>query len=253
MYCSMSGKAEGVEVIEGMAVVKEIKYLSLKVQGKKNLFEGQRKVMVGKAKWLSTLMSGVVERSCHRVMVGKSFWKGVAIPRILYGAEVVGMRVQDIEVIQRQENAAMRRMLGANRGVAIAGMRGEVGISDMKSRIGRCKMQYRRRVEQGTNEMLKRVMRGTVLGRSEWAADLRRYMNWVGMNEEQIVGETEVGVKMKVAEMVHKEWRDEMETKSSLRIYRRYKTKMREEDYGCLLYTSPSPRDKRQSRMPSSA
>ena len=24
-------------------------------------------------------------------------------------------------------------------------------------------------------------------------------------------------------------------------------------DYGCLLYTSPSPRDKRQSRMPSSA
>ena len=25
------------------------------------------------------------------------------------------------------------------------------------------------------------------------------------------------------------------------------------EDTGCLLYTSPSPRDKRQSRMPSSA
>ena len=25
------------------------------------------------------------------------------------------------------------------------------------------------------------------------------------------------------------------------------------EDYNCLLYTSPSPRDKRQSRMPSSA
>ena len=26
-----------------------------------------------------------------------------------------------------------------------------------------------------------------------------------------------------------------------------------ESDWGCLLYTSPSPRDKRQSRMPSSA
>ena len=80
--CVFFNVREGVEVIEGMAVVKEIKYLGLKVQGKKNLFEGQRKVMVGKAKWLSTLMSGVVERSCHRVMVGKSFWKGVAIPRI---------------------------------------------------------------------------------------------------------------------------------------------------------------------------
>ena len=28
---------------------------------------------------------------------------------------------------------------------------------------------------------------------------------------------------------------------------------MSTEDIGCLLYTSPSPRDKRQSRMPSSA
>ena len=27
----------------------------------------------------------------------------------------------------------------------------------------------------------------------------------------------------------------------------------RAKDYACLLYTSPSPRDKRQSRMPSSA
>ena len=29
--------------------------------------------------------------------------------------------------------------------------------------------------------------------------------------------------------------------------------KMIESVFGCLLYTSPSPRDKRQSRMPSSA
>ena len=28
---------------------------------------------------------------------------------------------------------------------------------------------------------------------------------------------------------------------------------MSKKDYSCLLYTSPSPRDKRQSRMPSSA
>ena len=33
-----------------------------------------------------------------------------------------------------------------------------------------------------------------------------------------------------------------------------FKDNLRDSDYqGCLLYTSPSPRDKRQSRMPSSA
>ena len=52
-------------------------------------------------------MSGVVERICHRVMVRKSFWEEVAIPRILYGAEVGRMRNQDIGVIQRQENGAI--------------------------------------------------------------------------------------------------------------------------------------------------
>ena len=33
----------------------------------------------------------------------------------------------------------------------------------------------------------------------------------------------------------------------------KYQAKSTKETYTCLLYTSPSPRDKRQSRMPSSA
>ena len=35
--------------------------------------------------------------------------------------------------------------------------------------------------------------------------------------------------------------------------YTSYKVSVSDEGYACLLYTSPSPRDKRQSRMPSSA
>ena len=31
------------------------------------------------------------------------------------------------------------------------------------------------------------------------------------------------------------------------------KIRIKDKEWGCLLYTSPSPRDKRQSRMPSSA
>ena len=49
------------------------------------------------------------------------------------------------------------------------------------------------------------------------------------------------------------------QTQQSLFLLQRAKTNFAEEDwekdkiYVCLLYTSPSPRDKRQSRMPSSA
>ena len=36
-------------------------------------------------------------------------------------------------------------------------------------------------------------------------------------------------------------------------LRRRYTKDLSDVDIACLLYTSPSPRDKRQSRMPSSA
>ena len=47
---------------------------------------------------------------------------------------------------------------------------------------------------------------------------------------------------------------DESKLRSAMRRERRRRVaEMGERVEGCLLYTSPSPRDKRQSRMPSSA
>ena len=40
-----------------------------------------------------------------------------------------------MDAIQRQENAAMRRMLGAPRSATIAGMRGEIGMGTVRSRV----------------------------------------------------------------------------------------------------------------------
>ena len=54
------------------------------------------------------------------MLTGKNYCKGVVLPRVLYGAEVVGLRATDMVSIQKQENAAMRRMLWACRGVAVA-------------------------------------------------------------------------------------------------------------------------------------
>ena len=46
---------------------------------------------------------------------------------------------------------------------------------------------------------------------------------------------------------------DIQQIKTSLEFEIRKVVKEKREYYSCLLYTSPSPRDKRQSRMPSSA
>ena len=128
--------------IEGMKVVEEVKYLGVMVQSKRNLYEKQRIEMISKARQMSALTHTVIARSCHKVLIGKAYWKGVAIPRILFAAEVVNLRRVDRDSIQVQENGAMRRMLDAPRGVAVAGMRGEIGIGTVESRVARGRVQY---------------------------------------------------------------------------------------------------------------
>ena len=220
-----------VETIEGIAVVDEVRYLGVTVQSKRNLFEKHRRDMVEKAKRMSGLTYSVIEKGCHKVMIGKCFWKGVVLPRVLYGAEVVRLRVEDVNTIQRQENAAMRRMLGAPRYVAVAGMRGVIGISTVKSRVARSRLQYFRRVEQSENEMLRKIMRREQDRGTEWMRETRKSMNWAAVDEEELKVMTKEEVKRKVAEKVQEEWREEMEQKSSLRIYRMFKTEMKEVDH----------------------
>ena len=46
-------------------------------------------------------------------MMGKTYCKGVMLPSALYGAEVIDMKVEEIDKLQKAENTAMRRILKA--------------------------------------------------------------------------------------------------------------------------------------------
>ena len=83
------------------------------VQAKRNVFEGQKNEIQKKIKRLSVMTNSVIEKSCHRVMRGKTYWKGVVLPSALYGAEVIDMKVEEIDKLQKSENTAKRRILKA--------------------------------------------------------------------------------------------------------------------------------------------
>ena len=59
----------------------------------------------------------------------------------------------------------------------------------------------------------------------------RKYMNWAQIEEREIKERTAKEITGKIAKVVEEEWREEMEKKNSLRIYRRFKKEMKEEDY----------------------
>ena len=112
--------------IEGVRVVMETEYLGVTVVNKRNMYEKQREQMVAKAKKMGNLTHSVLEKSCHRILIGKAYWKGIVLPRIVYAAEVVNLRQKERESIQVQENEALRKMLKApSYIIAVAGMRGE--------------------------------------------------------------------------------------------------------------------------------
>ena len=180
------------------------------------------------------MTNSVIEKSCHRVMMGKTYWKGVVLPSALYGAEVIDMKAEEIDKLQKAENTAMRRILKAPKWTAQAAIRGEIGISNMKARIARIRLLYLRRIETGNNEVLKRILEDSKKHKkSKWWETTRKYMNWAQIEEREIKEKTAKEIRGKIAKVVDEEWREEMEKKNSLGIYRRFKKKKKkkEEDY----------------------
>ena len=169
---------EKYEKISNIEVLEEIKYLGVIVQAKRNVFEGQKNEIMKKIKRLSVMTNSVIEKSCHRVMMGKTYWKGVVIPSALYGAEVIDMKAEEINKLQKAENTAMRRILKAPKWTAQAAIRGEIGISNMKARIARSSLLYLRRIETGNNEVLKRILEDSKKHKkSKWWETTRKYTN----------------------------------------------------------------------------
>ena len=71
------------------------------VQAKRNVFEGQKNERTKKSKGLSVMTNSVIEKSFHRVMMGKTYWKGVVLPSAQYGAEVRDMKGEEIDKLQK--------------------------------------------------------------------------------------------------------------------------------------------------------
>ena len=123
----------------------------------------------------------------------------------------------------------MKRILRAPKWAAQAAIRGEIGISNMKLRIARSRLLYLRRIEKGNNEVLKRILEDSKKNKkSKLWETTRKYMNWAQMEEREIKESTAKEIRGKIAKVAEEEWREELDKKNSLGIYRRLKKKRNE-------------------------
>ena len=128
------GKTQEKE-IEGIEIVDKIKYLGLNIGNKKDIFKAQKKDMLDRAKWRMRETHSVIEKSCNRVMVGRTYWKSGALPGILKCSEVMNFTKGQTEELQKTENRVYRIILGATGSTPLEALRGEIGASTMRSRL----------------------------------------------------------------------------------------------------------------------
>lgn len=121
--------------IEGIPVSASIKYLGIDIGNNRNFFGGHKKQMVQKAQKLANLTYSVIARSCHKITVGKAYWKNVALPSILYGTSIIKITEAETEKLQTIENSVYRQILGAPRYAQNSTLRGEIGSSRMRTRV----------------------------------------------------------------------------------------------------------------------
>ena len=82
----------------------------------------------------------------------------LALPAILYGTSVMPIPDCEIKRLQQVENGVGGKILGAPKYATLATMRGEIGMSGMRSRIAGAKLRYVKGIEKGKNELLKKIL-----------------------------------------------------------------------------------------------
>ncbi len=163
-------------------------------------------------------------KSCSKIIVGKTFWKSIALPAILYGSNITEFKTEEINKLQRIENSVYRQIMGAPSYSQVASLRGEIGSSLMKTRLTETRIIfYKNLVENNRNELLQRILEEMKASRHKWIKEIEKYVKETGITYEKL----KIAKKEELKEIIRKwdtqQWKEEMEKKSSLKIYRKWR------------------------------
>ena len=190
---------ERPEKVGDITVKEKLKYLGVTIVDKRNCFKLHKDEIISKARKMANLTQNVVGKSCNRMLIGKTFWKSVALPSILYGANIVDFNRQDLEKLQRIENSVSRKILNAPNYGQESALRGEIGMSSMRGRIMEGQLKYLQYILRGeSNKLLERVIEEMRMEKkkSKWISDMMENRKLIGIKGEN-VSNNEISEKVK--------------------------------------------------------
>jgi len=168
-----------------------------------------------------------VSRSADKALVGKALWKQVQVPSILFGRAVVPTCKTLAEKIQRRENKIWRHTMGIGGYSTIAGLRGEMGASLMRTRIMKSSLQFVREVKNGKFENIKEMMEDLIkLKKGNWYRMVNSYLKELEIDWKDIYEMTKEDINKMMKNYDTKLWNKTLEEKSTLKYYKEGKERM---------------------------
>ena len=222
-----------IKEIAEIEVVKNIKYLGIKIDNERKWYKSQKLKSNETALKMTNIMYSILGNCCNRMLIGKTFWKGLALPTFMYGQEIIIYNVSDLERMQRKENNAYRMILQLPRYTANAFLRGEVGASSFKARDMKNKIMYvKHALKEDGNGIVRKIIREEIDRLdSEWIKKVDEYRKELELSWEAIQRESKEQIKERIQDWDTIQWRKEISSKTTLQIYRNAKNIISEENW----------------------
>ena len=216
--------------IEGIEVVKSLRYLGLEICNEIDIFRLQKEKMIEELRILANRTYSATENSFNRILIGKLWWKSLALPKALFGLGVMTMHTEQIEEMQVIENKVYRTIMRARELTAMTAVRGEIGASTMKSRVRESTILLAKSILEANNELVREILQRATEGTcTNWGKKLKIFLKEVRMNFNDLEEMEKKHIRKRIREVDTEEWKKEMGGQSTMKMYMQWKKEIREE------------------------
>ena len=178
-----------------MEKVAEFKYLGVIID--REGIEKEKNRIRNKAERMYGMISGKTNCRVNKYEIMRGLWKGIAVPTIMYGTEVIGLGKKQVKGLEIVQNKAARRGLGANRHAGIEALRGDMGWSSFEERIDQAKVKYRVRLEMMNEKRWAKKVFKWRKRNSKFVKETNNKMKNVKMKIQEMQGEKEILIEGK--------------------------------------------------------
>ena len=115
---------------------------------------------------------------------------------------MINITETEVTILRQIENGVGRKILGAPKYAAVTTLRGEIEMSEMRTRRAEARLIYAKAIEEGENELLKKIL-GKIKSdvSNKWMRETMRCMEETGVNERNFWRMKKNTIKSKAREM----------------------------------------------------